>query len=301
MIRRGWIRPRGGETAGLWLLILPYLIGMAGLVVAPALATIVLSVFSYDLIQPPRFVGFDNFLGLVSDDIFQIAARNSILFVAFAVPIRLIAVVGLALLLHRSSLRGGAFYRVSIFLPVVIPEVAFAIAWLWILNPLFGPLNSVLTGIGIAPVAWLTDPGATQWAMVLISCFTIGEAFVIAVAARRSVPADLYDLAVVDGASSSALLRFVTLPMMLPVLLLLVLRDAVLALQLTFVPSLIVTGGGPPPYATTYGPLFVYEQAFEYLRYGYAAAATAVFLAVTGIIVLLQVRILRRWGHWAWA
>ena len=292
---------RTAETSGLVLLILPFLVGMAALVVVPAVVTLGLSTFRYDLIQPPSFVGLDNFRALLADDIFGIAVRNSILFLAFAVPIRLIAVVGLALLLHRSSMRGGALYRLAIFLPVVIPEVALAIAWLWILNPLFGPLNSILTGLGVAPVAWLTDPGAAQAAMLLIACFTIGEAFVIAVAARRSIPADLYDMAVVDGASSPALVRFVTLPLMLPVLVLLVLRDAVLVLQATLVPSLIVTGGGPPPYATTYGPLFIYEQAFEYLRYGYAAAATALFLGVTIVIVLLQVRVLRRWGHWTWA
>ena len=298
--RRGPLA-RGRETSGLWLLILPYLLGLTALVVVPAVVTLVLAAFRYDLIQPPSFVGLDNVGRLLEDDIFGIAVRNSMVFLAFAIPIRLVAVVGLALLLHRSSMRVGAVYRLAVFIPVVIPEVALAIAWLWILNPLFGPLNSILTGLGLAPVAWLTDPGAAQAAMVLISCFTIGEAFVIAVAARRSIPADLYDMAVVDGASSPALVRFVTLPMMLPVLLLLVLRDVVLVLQATLVPSLIVTGGGPPPYATTYGPLFIYQQAFEYLRYGYAAAATALFLVVTVVIVLLQVRVLRRWGHWAWA
>jgi multiple sugar transport system permease protein len=292
---------RHREISGLWLLIFPYLVGLTALVVVPAALTLILAAFRYDLIQPPSFVGLGNLRALLADDIFGIAVRNSILFLAFAVPIRLVAVVGLALLLHRSTMRGGAVYRLAVFLPVVIPEVALAIAWLWILNPLFGPLNSILTGLGFVPVAWLTDPGAAQAAMVLICCFTIGEAFVIAVAARRSIPADLYDMAVVDGASSPALVRFVTLPMMLPVLLLLVLRDVVLVLQATLVPSLVVTGGGPPPYATTYGPLFIYQQAFEYLRYGYAAAATAVFLVVTILIVLLQVRVLRRWGHWAWA
>ena len=198
-------------------------------------------------------------------------------------------------------MRGGSAYRVSVFLPIVVPEAALAIAWLWIFNPLHGPLNAGLTTLGVAPVAWLTDPGSTQWAMVLMSAFTIGEAFVIAVAARRSIPPDLYDMAVVDGATSPGLLRYVTLPLMLPILVLLVLRDVVVALQATFVPSLVITGGGPPPYATTYGPFFVYQQAFEYLRYGYAAAATVFFLIVTGVIVLLQVRLLRRWRHWAWA
>jgi multiple sugar transport system permease protein len=280
---------------------MPYVVGLALLVGLPAALTVGLALFDYDLIQPPAFAGFDNVAALVGDDVFGIVARNSIIFVVVAVPLRLLVAVGLALLLHRGSLRGGGVYRLAIFLPVVVPETAFAIAWLWLLNPLYGPINTVVTGAGLGPVGWLTDPGSTQAAIVLMSCFTIGEAFVVAIAARRAIPAELHDMAVVDGASAAALLRHVTLPLMSPILLLLALRDAVLALQATFVPTLVITHGGPPPYATTFWPLFVYDQAFEYLRYGYAAAATAIFIAITCVIVVLQVRILRRWRHWAWA
>jgi multiple sugar transport system permease protein len=285
------------EQAGAWLLLTPYLVGGTALIVVPGLLTLALSLFDYDLIRAPRFVGLQNLQELFADDVFRIAVRNSISFLAVAVPLRLIIVVGLALLLHASSMRGGMFYRVAVFLPVIIPEVAFAIAWLWMLNPLFGPLNSILVSAGIAPVAWFTDPGAAQSAIVLMSLLTIGEAFVIAVAARRSIPRDLYDMAAIDGARPLALFRNVTLPLMLPILLVLALRDVVLTLHGTFVPSLVVTGGGPPPYATTYGPLFIYQQAFEYLRYGYAAAATSVFLVLATVILLLQLRIIRRWSY----
>jgi multiple sugar transport system permease protein len=299
---RSAARPgRKGGEAGLWLLALPYIVGLVLLVGLPATLTVGLALFDYDLIRPPAFAGFDNFAELLGDDVFGIVARNSVVFVALAVPLRLLVAVGLALILHRGSMRGGGFYRLAIFLPIVVPETAFAIAWLWLLNPLYGPINTIVAGAGLSPVAWLTDPGSTHVAMVLLSCFLVGEAFVVAIAARRAIPAELHDMAVVDGASAGALLRHVTLPLMLPILLLLALRDAVLALQATFVPTLVITDGGPPPYATTYWPLFVYDQAFEYLRYGYAAAATAILIGITCIIVALQVRILRRWRHWAWA
>jgi multiple sugar transport system permease protein len=99
----------------------------------------------------------------------------------------LLVVVALALALHPPSMRGGATYRMAVFLPVVIPEAAFAIAWLWILNPVYGPMNALLSAIGLGPVAWLTDRGAAQGAMVLISLFTIGEAFVVLLAALALV------------------------------------------------------------------------------------------------------------------
>ncbi|MGH2672848.1 MAG: carbohydrate ABC transporter permease, partial [Actinomycetota bacterium] len=89
--------------------------------------------------------------------------------------------------------------------------------------------------------------------------------------------------------------RRVTLPIMAPTLLLLLFRDTIFSFQASFVPALIVTEGGPPPYATTYLPLFIYRNAFEYLRYGYAAAATLTMFVVTGVIVLIQYRIVKRW------
>jgi multiple sugar transport system permease protein len=89
--------------------------------------------------------------------------------------------------------------------------------------------------------------------------------------------------------------RRITLPVMAPTLLLLLFRDTIFSFQANFVPALIVTDGGPPPYATTYLPLFIYRNAFEYLRYGYAAAATLVMFVVTAVIVIIQYRIVRRW------
>jgi multiple sugar transport system permease protein len=109
------------------------------------------------------------------------------------------------------------------------------------------------------------------------------------------VTVKLFELAAVEDATWWDVVRRITLPLMAPVLLLLFLRDWILSFQLNFVPALIVTDGGPPPYATTYLPLFVYRTGFEYLRYGYAAAATLVMLALTALVVLLQWRIVRRW------
>ena len=111
----------------------------------------------------------------------------------------------------------------------------------------------------------------------------------------RAPPDELYELAAVEDATWWTFRR-VTFPLIAPVLLLLFLRDWILSFQLSFVPALIVTDGGPPPHATTYLPLFVYRTGFEYLRYGYVAAATLVMLALTVVVVLLQWRIFRRWA-----
>ncbi|MGH3065914.1 MAG: carbohydrate ABC transporter permease [Gaiellaceae bacterium] len=277
-------------------MLAPFVFGLAALIVLPAAVTFVLALTEYDLIRSPRFVGVDNFRELWSDEVFRIALRNSLMFIAFAVPLRLLGALGLALLLHRRH-RGVGAYRTSAYLPSVVPDVAYALLWLWIFNPLYGPLNLALEALGGPTPRWQTDPRAAQWAIIIMSLFLIGEGFLVALATRQSIPGELYELAALESAKPWFVFGRVTLPLMAPTLLLLLFRDTIFSFQATFVPALIVTEGGPPPYATTYLPVFAYSNAFEYLRYGYAAAAALVMFLVTAIIVYLQYRIVRRWRH----
>ncbi len=277
-----------------WLLLAPFLAGVVVLVAGPAVYTIVLSLFDADLVRAAEYIGWDNFTALAGDPVFRAAVRNSLIYIAGAVPLRAVAALGLALLLH-ARFRGASGYRTATYLPTVIPEVSFALAWLWILNPLYGPLNLTLARVGIDGPAWLSDPWAARAGLVMISAFTVGEGFLIAMASRRAVPGELYELAAMEGAGALATLRRVTLPVMGPTLLLLVLRDTIYSFQTSFVPALVITDGGPPEYATTFLPLFIYRNGFEYLRFGYAAAATAVMLAVTALLIGAQYLVLRRW------
>jgi multiple sugar transport system permease protein len=130
-----------------------------------------------------------------------------------------------------------------------------------------------------------------------MSLFTIGEGFVILLVARRAIPSALYELAAPEDATWWDLFRRITLPVMAPALALLFLRDLVLGLQTTYVPSLEVWDGGPPDYGTTYLGLFVYRNAFEHLRYGYAAAATVAMLLLTASGMVVQLWAIRRWGR----
>jgi multiple sugar transport system permease protein len=290
------------ERRQLALMLAPYLVGVAGLVALPALVTFGLSLSEYDLIRAPRFAGLDNFRELLHDDVFGIALRNSLVFAAIAVPLRLLAALGLALLLHR-RFRGAALYRSAVVLPFVVPEIAYGLLWLWLFNPLYGPVNRFLewggtaqrTVFGYPSPQWLTHPNDARAAIILMSLFTIGEGFVVLLVVRQSIPRELYEVAAVEDADSLFLFWRVTLPLMTPVLLLLLARDTIFSFQATFVPALVVTEGGPPPYATTFVPNFVYTTGFEYLRYGYAAAATLTMFVVTAAIVYVQWRIIRRW------
>jgi multiple sugar transport system permease protein len=285
---------RGGSSRPLWGMLVPYLLGLVILVTIPAIATIALSGFDYDLVRSPRFLGLGNFRELLDDEVFRIALRNSLMFAAVAVPLRVLGAAGAALLLAAPG-RGIALSRSGVLVPAILPDVAVALAWLWILNPLYGPLNLALQAVGAPTPGWLSEPAAAQAAVILISLFQLGEGFVLALAARLQVPAELYEAASVEGLGGLRTFGRVTLPLMLPALALLVFRDTAYSLQVSFAPALLVTEGGPPPYATTYLPLFVYRNAFEYLRYGYASSAAVVMFVLTAAIVWLQYRIVRRW------
>jgi multiple sugar transport system permease protein len=283
-------------------MLAPYLVGLVVLVLAPFAVTLALAFTDYDLIRPPVWTGADNVIELAGDPIFRTALVNSLVFAAVAVPLRLLVALGLALLLHhRSAVVGTA--RTAAVLPSAVPEIAYGLLWLWLLNPLYGPINQILriggtnglTAFGRTPPQWLTDPTDARAAIILMSLFTIGETFVILLAARRALPRDVYELAALEDATAWDVVRRVTLPLIAPVLGLLLIRDAIQSLQFSFVPSLVVTDGGPPPYATTYVPLFAYRTAFEYLRYGYAAAATLAMLLLTVAAVAVQWRLLRRY------
>lgn len=271
----------------------PYLIGLLVLVLIPLGAAVYFAFTEFTGVQAPSFNGFDNFTRLLRDDMFWRALGNSAIFIALAVPLRMAAAVAFALLLYRRAPGIGAARAVA-YVPTVVPDAVYALLWLYLLNPLYGPVPLLLEGAGIGSPSWLTDPWGARFAVVLMGVFQIGEAFVIALAARRTIPEPLYDAARVEGSSSWFTLTRVTLPLMAPVLALLVLRDVILTLQVNFVPALLLTDGGPR-YATMFLPLYVYRTAFRYFRLGYASTLALTMVVLTALIVYVQYRLARRW------
>lgn len=275
------------------LLAMPYVFGLTLLVGLPAVAALVLAFTEYTGIQSPEFNGLDNFTRLLNDSLFWKAFVNSLIFIALFVPLRVGGAVGAALLLHRRS-RAAAAGRPIAYLPTVMPDIAYALVWLWLINPIYGPVAVTLQGLGLGSPEFLTDEWTTRVAVAVMGAFQLGEGFVVALAARRALPGSIYEAAVVDGATPWFTLTRITLPLMTPVLLLLAFRDIIVSFQLNFVPALIVTEGGPR-LATTFVPLYVYRAAFTYFRFGYASAMSVVLFALTAVIVVVQFRLARRW------
>jgi multiple sugar transport system permease protein len=270
---------------GAWALLLPYLGGTLMLVALPALMSAVLAFMTFDALTPPVFVGFSNFRMLASDPIVATGISNSLVFIVLAVPLRILGALGLALLLLRPR-RGATGYRAAAYIPTVIPDVAFALIWLWIFNPLFGPVNLVLGGLGLPQPGWLADGETARYPFVIMSLFQIGEGFVVLLAALRGLPREYFDAGSVDGAGAWGAFRYLTFPLLLPWLALLTLRDVALSFQWTFTPSTVMTGGDPY-YATLFLPLLVYEEAFDRFRFGAGSALMLLTLLLSVAIIVV--------------
>jgi len=274
-------------------LLLPYASGVVVLVLLPALLSFGLAFFRYDALSPPEWVGDLNFTLAYTDELFALSVRNSLALVILPVPMRVLGAFVLARLLLGNG-RLLTAVRAAVYLPSVIPGTAYALAWLWILNPLYGPVNQVLRALGLNFPAWFADPAWAKPGLILMSVWQIGEGLLVSLAALQDVPVELEEAARVDGASSWRIMWHILLPILAPILVLLSFRDAILTLQESTT-SLLVTTGGGPYYATYTLPLWVYEQGFDLLAFGAASAALWVMYALTGLIVLTLYVIARQW------
>lgn len=280
------------------LLLLPFLLGIVSLVFLPALLGLPLAFTSYNSLSTPEFNGLQNFRDLWNDRIFHLSLRNTIGFIVVAVPLRLLGALAIALLLVK-GFRGVGPMRAAVVLPTVVPDIAWALAWLWIFNPIYGPLNILLRAIGIEGPAWMLDENGARFAIILMMSWQLGEGFVICLGALSDIPSEIVDHARVDGAGRWEQFRDITLPYIAPYLLVLVARDTLFSLHANFVPAKILGQDGGPNYATTYLPMWIYTNAFGYLRLGYAAAMTWVtFLFTFAIVISTYLLMTRRFGGW---
>jgi multiple sugar transport system permease protein len=282
--------------AQLWLMLLPFLGGTLLLVAVPALLSAGLAFTAYDGLGPPTWVGFGNLRTIAADPLVPIAIRNTLWFVLTAVPLRILGALLLALFLSRPR-RGVGLYRSAVYLPTIIPDAAFALVWLWVFNPLYGPVNAILGSRGLPTPGWLADDDTARYPFLVMSVFQIGEGFLILLAGLRSAPRELYEAADVDGASRLRVFRSLTLPLLAPWLLLLTVRDIIVAIQYTFTPSMLMTGG-EPHYATLFLPLLIFEEAFDRLRFGIGSTLMLGTFLVSGVLII-GLYLVFRWRGYA--
>jgi multiple sugar transport system permease protein len=273
----------------------PWIIGFCTFTIVPIGLSAYFSLCDYSLLDPPMPIGLDNYRELMRDRWFWNAMKNTAAYAVMALPAAMCVSLGLALLLNQ-PIRGRAFYRTAIFLPTLVPVAATAMIWLWLFNTRLGLINYGLGSVGGPAVPWLTDPHVALPAMAFMSLWGVGHTVVIYLAGLQDVPVELYEAAELDGATGWRRLWHVTLPMISPVIFF-NLIIAIIGVFRVFEIPLIMTNGGPAR-ATQFIAMYVYDNAFLYVRMGYASAMAWIQLIVVMILTGLAFWSSRRWVHY---
>jgi multiple sugar transport system permease protein len=282
------------QRLGLWF-ISPWLIGFVLLTLYPILATLYLSFTDYRVLSPPRWVGWANYRELLLDtENFWPSLGNTVFFF-LELPLALILGLALALLLNQ-KLRGMTIYRTLFYLPSIVPVVANAMLWLWLLNPEHGLVNTGLRAVHIPAPAWLASPLWAKPALIVMDLWAVGGSMVIYLAALQGVPTSLYEAADLDGANAFQKLVSVTLPAISPVIFFNLIMGVIGTFQY-FTQTFVMTKGGPDK-ATLFYALYLYQNAFQYFRMGAACAMAWLLFLVTLAATFLVFKTSAGWVYY---
>lgn len=283
----GRLEARLGETGILLLFLLPAVLVVAAAQFYPLASSAIISFFDWSLARSPTigpFVGFDNYVRTFSDPIFADAVTYTVVFAISSTALQLVCGLGIALLTVGESytLR---LVRTLLMLPMVVAPVAVGTIWRMILSARVGPLNQGLAAIGIDGPNWLGDPIWAAFSLIMIDAWEWTPFVAITLtAALTSLPGDLLRAASVDGAGRWKTFRYIVLPMILPVIVLVAmfrLIEAFLTLDIVF-----TTTAGGPGYATHTMSFWIYQQGLKYFNISYAAASSWVMLLICVVIAL---------------
>lgn len=290
--------PAAAEERAGWLLAAPALLFLLLLIVLPVLAAVVLSFTDWQLgSRRIAFVAFDNYAEMLSDRRFRVSFGNTLLYVGVVAPLSVVLGLGLALLIEGGR-SGRTLFRTIYFLPVVSLLVAMAVVWQYLMHPTIGPLNGLLSALGLPRSSWLAGSGSVMWSLCLIGVWeNVGFNLVLFLAGLTAIPRELYAAAEIDGARSAwDRFRLVTFPLLGPTLLF-VLAITTIRTVKVFETVAALTQGGPNR-ASEVLLWTIYQEAFVFFRSGYASALTVVFLAIFLVVMLLQTRLLEKRVHY---
>jgi len=285
---------RRREAIDGYLFIAPWLVGFVLLVSGPMIASLLLAFTRWDLFSEPTWVGLENFERMADDRLVAKSLANTAYFTAISVPLNLLVALGMALLLN-TRIRGQAIFRTAFYLPAVMPVVANAVLWFWILDPEIGLANALLRLVGLPESDWLFDPQTAKPSFILISLWGVGNTMVIFLAGLQGIPQSLYDSAKVDGANGWQRFKAITIPMLSPVILFNLILGVIGSFQI-FTSAFLLTDGGPQ-HATLFTVLYIYRLGFEQFDMGNASAVAWLLFAIILVFTLVQLRLSGSWVY----
>ena len=282
-----------------YVFALPWILGLLVFWGGPILASFYFGFTEYAVIGSPRFIGLNNYVkAFTVDELFWDSLRRTFTFAALYLPFAVGGALILAVLLNQ-KLKGTTIFRTVFFIPNLVPAVALAVVWTFLLAPRVGPINQFLGVLGVEnPPGWLASRDTALLSVTMINVWAAmgGNTMLIFLAGLQGVPQELYDAASIDGGGSWAKFRHVTLPMLTPTIFFNVVLGVIGALKV-FTTAWVATQGGPS-YATWFFALHIYYEAFQYFRLGYGSALAWVLAAILILFTWFQVRYSRRWVHY---
>ncbi|WP_433047351.1 carbohydrate ABC transporter permease [Dactylosporangium sp. CS-033363] len=285
-----------------YVFLSPWLLGFGAFTLLPMLGSLLLSFTDYDILSDwseLHFVGFDNYTRMFTEDpAFWHAVTVTVLFGVIAVPLKLAAAFGVALLLNR-EMRGVGFFRGLFYLPSLLGgSVALGFVWYSMFNR-DGSFNRLLALFGIHGEGWVNDPDWALGTLILLAVWQFGAPMVIFLAGLKQVPVELYEAAAVDGAGAWRKFRSVTMPMMSPVIFFNLVLETIHGFQ-GFTSAFVISGGtGGPVDSTLMYTLYLYIKGFTDYEMGYASALAWVFLAAIGLLTVVLFSTGRFWVHYS--
>jgi len=280
-----------------YIFALPWIIGLLLFYAYPLLSSIYYSFANYNVVSPAEWVGFNNYKELFNDPLFWTGIKNTFYYAFFAVPISVVLGVSLALLLNM-PIRCRSFFRTVFFIPTLVPVVATAIIWQWLLNPQFGLINYLLETLGISGPPWFGSPKWSKPSLILMAQWGIGNSDIIYLAGLQDISKDYDDAARVDGASGLRKVWHITLPLLTPVIFFNMIMGIINALQVFTLPYALTYGTGNPANSLLFYSMYLYNNAFLYMKMGYASAMAWILFAVIMAITLLLFRSSGRWVYY---
>jgi multiple sugar transport system permease protein len=280
-----------------YVLIAPMMLGFAVFFLFALLASLALSLTSWDVLSSPVWVGLDNYIRLFSDDEFLTALRNTAAITIPNVLLRLVFSLALALALN-SDIRFRALYRVLFFMPVLTMPVAIGTIWKWLYDPAFGPINAFMGRLGLPRPEWLSNPETAVIAVVIVLLWSgVGYDMIIFLAGLQNIPREYHEAAQLDGAGSWRRFRDITLPLLTPTTFFLTVIAIISSLQVFDLVYVMTRIGSSNQLPTVV--YYIYEEGFRNFRMGYAITIAWFLLFIILVFTLLQFRLQRRWVHYA--
>jgi multiple sugar transport system permease protein len=296
--RKHWFATtRGKEALSFYLFILPWVLGFIIFTVGPIIASLALSFTQYDMILPPKFLGLDNYVEMLKDPLFYQSMYNTVYIVVLAVPIGLIVSFTIALLLNI-KVGGMAAYRTAYYIPSVVPTVASAALWLYLLQPQWGLINGLIGAVGIKGPGWLASEVWSKPSIILMMVWGSGGTMILYLAALQDIPQILYEAAEIDGANWGGKFLHVTLPLVTPTIFFTLVMGVIGSFQVFSAIFVLTDGMGGPVNSTLVYLIYLYRNAFAFFRMGFASAMAWILFIIILVLTVIQFSTASLWVYY---